>query len=220
MDTPTSQTETQPSVPPPTPVSSPAAPDNSESTKTIVTILLLLFVTPIGVIVMWFWPKWKTWVKVLITLLCLIPFAIIFLAIMGTVALIAVNPSTQFAKANDTQRKNDISMIASAVIQYEADNNALPESLKSAPKDEPFPIQSTSPYAGTAFCQSLVPTYIAQLPFDPKDGTFKGCADFDTKYTLTVSLNGSSAAPTVTVSAPEAQLTKPLSTDNQFKQSP
>ena len=46
---------------------------SNDSTPTIVTVLLLIFVFPIGVIVMWFWPKWKVWVKLLITLIAIIP---------------------------------------------------------------------------------------------------------------------------------------------------
>lgn len=69
---------------------------DSESTKTIVTVLLLIFAYPIGIIVMWFWPKWKTWVKVVLSLpVILLPFA--FLA---AGALIVANP---VKKINNTQ---------------------------------------------------------------------------------------------------------------------
>lgn len=39
----------------------------SEDTKTIVTVLALLFAYPVGLIVMWVWPKWKIWLKILLT---------------------------------------------------------------------------------------------------------------------------------------------------------
>lgn len=40
----------------------------SEDTKTIVTVLLLIFAFPAGFILMWTWPKWPKWVKILITI--------------------------------------------------------------------------------------------------------------------------------------------------------
>lgn len=39
----------------------------SNDTRTIVTVLLLIFVFPVGLIVMWVWPRWPGWVKLLIS---------------------------------------------------------------------------------------------------------------------------------------------------------
>lgn len=50
----------------------------SEDTKTIVTVLLLLFIYPIGLILVWFWVKWPRWVKIIISL----PIIIILLALV------------------------------------------------------------------------------------------------------------------------------------------
>lgn len=36
--------------------------------KTTITLLLLIFVYPLGLIVMWFLPKWPVWVKILVSL--------------------------------------------------------------------------------------------------------------------------------------------------------
>lgn len=72
----------------------PATQGVSEDTKTIVTILLLIFVFPIGFIVMLFWPKWKWWVKLLVAL----P-GILLAFILGTALIVAVNPSAQVRKA-------------------------------------------------------------------------------------------------------------------------
>lgn len=45
------------------------ASEMSTDTKTIIVVLLLIFVYPIGVIFMWIWMKWwPTWVKILLTL--------------------------------------------------------------------------------------------------------------------------------------------------------
>lgn len=72
----------------------PAQQGVSEDTKTLITVLLLIFVFPIGLIVMFFWPKWKWWVKLLIAL----PVLFFGFILMGAV-LLAVNPSEQIEKA-------------------------------------------------------------------------------------------------------------------------
>lgn len=63
----------------------------SEQTKTMITAVLLVFVFPIGLILMWFWTKWKMWVKLLIT----VPVAVVVL--MGILS--TANPSAQIKKA-------------------------------------------------------------------------------------------------------------------------
>ena len=47
------------------PVSQPQ--QTSEDTKTIVTVLLLIFFFPVGLILMWLWPAWSKKVKVIVT---------------------------------------------------------------------------------------------------------------------------------------------------------
>lgn len=56
----------------------------SGDTKTIITIVLLLFVWPVGLILMWLWMKWPIWLKVFLTI---IPFIIVIfiLFILGTI---------------------------------------------------------------------------------------------------------------------------------------
>jgi hypothetical protein len=49
--------------------------DLSYETKTIIVILLLLFILPAGIVLMWIWMKWPTWLKVLVTI---IPFLFTF----------------------------------------------------------------------------------------------------------------------------------------------
>lgn len=47
--------------------------------STLVTIVLLLFFYPAGLIVMWVWPKWNIWVKVLVTV---VPILLIGLMVL------------------------------------------------------------------------------------------------------------------------------------------
>lgn len=85
--------------------------ESVDSTPTIVTVLLLIFMFPVGVIVMWVWPKWKKWVKILITLLALIPVFVIFLGAM----LLAVNPIEALQKSRDVTRLADLDSLETAI---------------------------------------------------------------------------------------------------------
>ncbi|MDO8570954.1 MAG: hypothetical protein Q7R97_05210 [Candidatus Daviesbacteria bacterium] len=56
----------------------------SEDTKVLVTVLLLLFAYPAGVIVMWYWTNWPRWIKIVVglPLILLISFIIILFIAM------------------------------------------------------------------------------------------------------------------------------------------
>lgn len=66
----------------------------SEDTKTIVTVLLLIFIYPIGVIVMWFWTKWPLWLKILLSVLAL-PIILVVIGFIAATVLVASNPEIQ-----------------------------------------------------------------------------------------------------------------------------
>lgn len=51
----------------------------SEDTRLIVTVLLLIFVYPVGLIVMWLWTHWAKWVKVVISLPVILFFGFLIL---------------------------------------------------------------------------------------------------------------------------------------------
>ena len=58
---------------------------------------------PIGVIVMWFWPKWKKWVKALVT----IPGCLLFFVILLPILIIALNPAAQVKQASCVKQCTD-----------------------------------------------------------------------------------------------------------------
>ena len=58
--------------------SNPSSEGMSYNTKVLITVLLLIFVYPVGLIFMWMWMRWKVWVKLLISFLVIIPLIIIF----------------------------------------------------------------------------------------------------------------------------------------------
>ncbi len=90
----------------------------SEDTKAIITILLLIFVFPVGIVMMWVWMKWPVWVKILITFVAIIPLFIIVGAI-SAIVLVSINPLERTREARDTVRLKDL------VTLQESINNAV-----------------------------------------------------------------------------------------------
>lgn len=85
-------------TPAPVYVVSPPQSGTPDDTKTIVTVLLLIFAYPIGFLLMWFWTRWKVWVKLLISA----PGCLIFIVFLGFFAvgfLAALNPSGSLQRA-------------------------------------------------------------------------------------------------------------------------
>lgn len=129
------------------------------------------------------------------------------LTILLSIVLIAVNPSRQFSQANNTQRRSDVSAILNAINQYAADNNgdistinggaALPTGAANISDD------------GVDICDALVPTYIAEFPYDPTatGAGFTGCDNYNAQY----SIHRDSSSNRITVVAPNAELSVTIS---------
>lgn len=106
------------------------------------------------------------------------------IGILAAIVLIAVNPGRQFSQARDTQRRSDLYSITNAVYQFAVDNNGnLPSSITETP---------TNIGTGTGLVDftatgpdPLVPTYIADIPYDPSTGT-----PADTQYVIFKDANG------------------------------
>ena len=127
------------------------------------------------------------------------------LAVLLAIVLIAINPARQFAQANNTQRASNVNAILNAIHEFAADNKgSLPTGLDAAscPTGVGCTITSgaNAPANGATpgnvnLCASLVTTYIADLPVDPKTGTksytsgdcTQNGATYDTKYDISVS---------------------------------
>lgn len=192
------------SVPPAQPIAQKPTQQSgeSETAKTVITILLLFFVYPVGVIVMWFWTKWKLWLKILITSLLLL---IGVLGILSAVVLIAINPSAQFAKANDTKRMSDADAIVNAVSQYMAvHQGSVPAGITEQ--------QQTIAKNGADICKDLVPDYMMGLPVDPKSiADVEIITDCSGQYNTEYQISINTATKQITVSAPLAQGSVPIS---------
>lgn len=86
--------QTPPPAVPPTPApNEPAQKEGTGIALTILTILLLLFFYPLGLLVMWFATKWPRWVKILLTAIPVLLIVIGIGAIMFSLSLISSRTS-------------------------------------------------------------------------------------------------------------------------------
>ncbi len=92
-------------------------PTTSNDTKTIVTVLLLIFVYPIGLIVMWVWPTWPRWIKWLITT----PVILFFLALILILVIVA-NPRRSVYWSECSARCNEEKMCVSRCMDEYKNN--------------------------------------------------------------------------------------------------
>lgn len=116
------------------------------------------------------------------------------LGILLAIVLIAINPSRQFAQANNTARRSDVVALLNSIHQYSADSKGkLPGGIDGT-------VRVISD-AGADICSQISPKYISALPIDPDDGTspFVDCTSYDTGYTVVSTLGR------VTVAAPGAE---------------
>jgi type IV pilus assembly protein PilA len=120
------------------------------------------------------------------------------LAILFTIALVAINPQRQFQQANDTKRRSDVNTLLNAITQYAADNaGTLPASITTSAQT----VSDTQ----ADICTDLVTRYLAALPRDPlvAGGDISDCTGaYDTGYQVFRSATDNR----ITVYAPSSQL--------------
>jgi type IV pilus assembly protein PilA len=129
---------------------------------------------------------------------------IVIIAILAAIVIIAINPGRQISQANNTQRQSDVTTILNAVHQYSIDNRGV----------FPEEITATVTVIGSAvgqidICEYLVPTYVAELPFDPTatDAAYTDCTAYNTGYTIVED----ATTGRLTVAAPGAELEETIS---------
>jgi len=104
------------------------------------------------------------------------------IGILAAIVLVAVNPQRQFSQARDTQRRSDLYALTNAVYQFATEHNGnLPDTVADDATSN-FPTETTC-IGNTAPCfdlegagnaagtETIVPTYIAEIPRDPSTGT-------------------------------------------------
>jgi len=140
------------------------------------------------------------------------------IAILAGIVLVAVNPAQQFGKANDSERKSEISMVLGAIYQFQTSPTArglLPTCLTAA-GDVPTAIPACGVnFAGalqlgtddanfdcSSGTDSLVPSYLNEMPFDPGTG-YDATA---TGYYICQIAGAGGSSPRVYVIAPHAEV--------------
>lgn len=129
---------------------------------------------------------------------------IVIIAILAAIVIVAINPGRQISQANNTQRSSDVKAILDAVHEYAIDNRGV----------YPSAITATATVMGDDaaeidICSDLVPTYIAEMPFDPTatGGAYTDCTTYNTGYTISQDATSSR----LTVAAPTAELSETIS---------
>lgn len=128
---------------------------------------------------------------------------VVIIAILAAIVIVAINPARQISQTNNTQRSSDVKAVLDAVHEYAVSNRgALPTGITATP---------TIVGSGAAqinICSALVPTYVAEMPFDPTatGAHYTSCADYNTGYNIS-----SDTAGRVTVGAPTAELSEVIS---------
>ncbi|OGY23343.1 MAG: hypothetical protein A2Y57_00040 [Candidatus Woykebacteria bacterium RBG_13_40_7b] len=110
------------------------------------------------------------------------------LAVLLAITIVAINPGRQLAKTNNVSRKHDLTQIIKAIQQNMIDNqgrfacNVVP----SCEADGSGTIMGSDTGAGQYdICPCLVPTYLAQMPFDLRFGSWGGsCGSYNTEYEI------------------------------------
>ena len=132
------------------------------------------------------------------------------IGILATVMVVVVNPAHQLAKARDTQRETDIYSIVATIQQYAAEHGGTFPDTDGHPDTSNFPTTLTCiGTGGGSFnlagagdgTDSIVPTYVASLPKDPKIGSTEDSGYLimvDANKHLTASASGETKTITLT----------------------
>ncbi len=125
-----------------------------------------------------------------------IEFFVLFgmIAIVAAFILLLSNPAKRIIKIRDMERLNEVNALVDAILECQYDNSGkLPRQLEEMPEDEYFMIGSravdcvgscfTRDVKGACFdiakiscggAKTLVPSFIASIPIDPKSDTWNG----------------------------------------------
>ncbi len=131
----------------------------------------------------------------------------IFVIIAG-VAIVSINPVSQFSKARNSQRELHLEALMNAIRQNIADS-AVGKFTCSA-GGVPTTTKKMAIGAGNydiAGC--LVPIYLPTMPFDPSTSTahYTANSNYDTGYTIAQA----TSTGAITISAPASELKKTIS---------
>jgi prepilin-type N-terminal cleavage/methylation domain-containing protein len=127
------------------------------------------------------------------------------IAVLASLVILAINPTTQLGKARDAQRLSDVHSILNAVYQYAIDNNGeMPTLIPLGITREICRAGALSCTNGVNLNRLLSGAYLVHIPSDPQvtligTGTnYFIYQDPDTKR-LTVTSPGAEQSPTIQV---------------------
>jgi len=117
------------------------------------------------------------------------------IVILMTAALVAINPFKQFAMANNANRWSGVTTTMNAISQrmvdkkgilgYDSDPVAANTDCPGVGDDVPTLTPTNMGSADYDICVALVTdNYMGTMPYDPQNGDYKGCGDYDTNYTI------------------------------------
>ncbi len=100
------------------------------------------------------------------------------IGMLATVSVMIINPKRQLSKARDTDRQADLYAILSTIYQYQAEHSGELPDTDGDPETSNFPTSPTCVgtaggcfnLAGAGSDDTLVPDYVSEIPYDPKDG--------------------------------------------------
>ncbi len=133
---------------------------------------------------------------------------IAILTVLFAITIVAVNPVRQFSQANDTQRRSDVNALVNAIYQYAADNRGRLPAFIPTTSTQMISDSATTGCSATCgatttlsaclpFNATLVPTYLASIPYDPLQTNAS-----TTYYAITRSASGNR----ITITACSAEL--------------
>lgn len=113
------------------------------------------------------------------------------ISILAGIVLVAVNPAQQFGKANDSERKSELSSILSAIYQYQTsptvrgalpscDLNGVVTAIQECDGAGPGNFDGALEL-GTAVTSydctgALIPAYLREIPIDPLTSAYDATA--------------------------------------------
>jgi len=125
------------------------------------------------------------------------------IAILAAIVIVAVNPARQLAQARNATRNANVNTILNAVTQNIAENGSFVCTAGAIPATTTNMSSAVGDYD---VCSCIVPTYVAEMPADPSDGSYTDCTTYDSGYTIEMT-----AENRVTISAPSAELDETIS---------
>lgn len=153
-----------------------ATPPEEGRHKTLITILLLLFISPIGLILMWIWTPWKKKTKIIVTVIMalLIVIPILVLPVIVTKAL---DPVNRFEESRSVEDRLNMEEIRDAFGILVVDNQGqLPPSFAILNSGKEYHL-GTCTSGGDAQCKTAQPEclnladelapYVSPIPKHP-----------------------------------------------------